>query len=324
MSNDVSVPSPLGLTPDEAQEVLDAAAASLALGTRRAYASALRAWRLWCQERGVSALPAEPTQVALYLTQMAKAGMSVSSLDRAVAALRHAHLDAGLPDPGTSRGVSKVRQGLRRKVGSAPRAQAHPFSTDEIRRIVTCIDTSSLRGKRDRAIILLGYAGALRRSDLSALDTRDAAFRAKGIVLKIKKSKSDQEGQGEYVGIVRGQHPETDPVSAVYEWVKAAGLKPSDPLFMPVSWSDIRPTFRRMDPRSISRVIAARSEASGLSDLNISGHSLRAGHATTATERGVPATRLARTTRHRNLTTLATYVRPAEVLDDTSGGDLGL
>lgn len=304
--------------------MLDAAAASLALSTRRAYASALRSWRLWCQDRGIAHLPADPAQVALWLTQMGKEGMSVSTLDRSVAALRHAHLDAGLPDPGVSRGVTKVRQGLRRKIGAAPRHQAHPLSTDQIRRIINCIETTGLRGQRDRALILLGYAAALRRSDLAALNVRDVAFRSKGIVLRIGHSKTDQDGRGEYVGVVRGQHPETDPVAAVYDWVKAAGLKPSDPLFTPISWSNLRPTFRRMDPRSVGRVIIARAESAGLGDLKVTGHSLRAGHATTATEHGVPATRLARTTRHRNLTTLAAYVRPAEVLDDTSSGDLGL
>lgn len=321
---ELSVRTGVGLSPDEAQAVLDAAAASLSTGTRRAYASAMRSWRVWCRDRGVTALPADPAQVALWLTELARQGRSVSTLDRSIAALRHAHLDAGLDDPGTNRGVVKVRQGLRRRVGTAPVHQAHPLTTEQIRRIVAGIDERSLRGKRDRALILLGYAAALRTSDLAGLKVRDVAFRAKGIALRIGRSKADQEGAGTYVGVVRGEHLLTDPVNAVYEWLQASGLKPSDPLFTPISWSDLRPTLRPMDPRSVGQVVAARAQAAGLSDLPISGHSLRAGHATTATENGVPATRLARTTRHKNLATLAAYVRPADVLGDTSSADLGL
>ncbi len=315
---------PPGLTPADHDRVADALAASRSPSTRLAYASAWRGWATWCAARGASPLPAVPELLAAYLAELASRGRAVSTLDKVVAAIRAVHLDGGHDDPTGNRGVVTVRAGLRRTVGVAPRRQAHPISTEEVRRIVGVIDPTSLRGKRDAALILLGYAAALRRSELVDLRVRDVVMKPAGIVLTIRRSKGDQDQGGQVVGVTRGQHLETDPVTAVHTWVSAARLTPDDPLFSLVARSDLRVIPRHLDGKQVNRVLAARAAAAGLADLQLAGHSLRAGHATTAAERGVPADRLARTTRHRNLATLAKYIRPAEVLADTSSGSLGL
>ncbi|WP_114906715.1 tyrosine-type recombinase/integrase [Ornithinimicrobium murale] len=318
--------TPAGAVLDPATRLAITAAASesLSASTRRSYDSAWRSWLSWCSESGHIALGADPATVAAYLVHLADRGLTPSSLDRALAAIRNAHLDAHLEDPTTNRGLARVRSGLRRRLGTAPRRQAHPLTTDQVRQIVTTLDPASLRGARDAAIILLGYAAALRRSELAGLAVKDVLHRAAGLVLVVRRSKGDQEGAGQYVGVTRGEHPLTDPVGSVDRWVAMTGAKGSDPLFVPISWSDRRPGVDPMSGAAIGQVISDRADAAGLGHLNITGHSLRAGHATTAAEAGVPAEKLARTTRHQNLATLATYTRPAETLRDTTSSALGL
>jgi hypothetical protein len=144
------------------------------------------------------------------------------------------------------------------------------------------------------------------------------------VLLRIRRSKGDQEGRGATVGVVRGQHPATDPVSALRAWIAAAGLESGDPLWTPVAWSDRRPVPRRLDAAAVGVILRDRAAAVGLADLDLTGHSLRAGHCTTAAE-SCDALRIARTTRHRSISTLAdSYVRPAQVLDDSTSGVLGL
>ena len=117
----------------------------------------------------------------------------------------------------------------------------------------------------------------------------------------------------------------TDPVAALRRWLDLAQPRTADmPLFGPVAWSGERSRSNALSGRDVARILQSRGAAAGLGDLPISGHSLRAGHATEAAARGVPADRLARTTRHKSAAALARYVRPAEVLSDTSSSDLGL
>lgn len=313
-----------GLSAAHAEAVQEALNAARSPATRRAYAAAWKLWTAWAEDLGYSALPADPVHVAGYLADRAGTGSSAATLGRDVAAIRAYHLDAGADDPCGGPGVRRVLAGLRRTVGTAPQTQAHPLSTAEIRRMVAGIDRTGLRGKRDSALIWCGYAAALRRSELVGLDVRDIMLKTAGLVLTIRKSKGDQESKGVVVGVRRGENRETDPVAAVLAWIEAAGLDPGDPLFQGIAWSDRRVNGHRLSGQSVTLLLVGRAKAAGLGDLPVSGHSLRAGHATTAAEAGVPAEQLARTTRHVNLSTLARYVRPAQVLSDSSSGSLGL
>jgi integrase len=312
------------LTEVQLQDIAAAVKESRSPNTRRAYASAWRQWDVWCGLHGFQALPADPLTVAAYMTDRAKEGRSVSTLDTTRAAISAVHRNAGQQDPTVNPGVALVLKGLKRKRGSAPRTQAHPLTTDELRRIVDGIDRASLRGKRDVALILLGFAGAFRRSELAALDVGDLSFKPDGVVITLRHSKGDQEGRGVVVGILRGRIKQSDAVYALKEWISASGVGDRAPLFQRIAWSDRRTTGQSISGDTVNNILQARSAAAGLADLRLTGHSLRAGHATTAAENGVPSDRLARTTRHKNLATLSKYVRPAEVLRDSSSGSLGL
>lgn len=312
------------LTEVQLADISAAVKAARSPNTQRAYDSAWRHWNAWCGLHGFQTLPADPLTVAAYLTERGREGRSVSTLDTARAAIRCAHRSAGHTDPTASPGVDLVLKGLKRRRGSAPTRQAHPLTTDDLRRIVDSINRESLRGKRDAALLLLGYAGAFRRSELANLTVRDLAFKADGVVVTLRQSKGDQEGNGTIVGVLRGKIKGSDPVFALREWISASGAGEKAPLFQRIAWSDRRTTGQAITGGTINYILQERSAAAGLADLGLTGHSLRAGHATTAAEKGVPSDRLARTTRHKNLATLAKYVRPAEVLRDSSSGSLGL
>lgn len=271
------------------------------------------------------ALPAAPEALAAYLTERAESGLCYGTLDGACSAIAHRHHQAGLADPTTDPVVARVRRGLRRIMGTAPRRQAHPLTVVELAQIVASIDTEAPIGVRDRAVLLLGYAAALRPSELAALDRADITVDRDGLLIAIRRSKTDQEGHGQLVGVAAGLHAATDPIRirALRAWLD---LRPpgTGPLFTRVPAA--RPITRDgIGPRTVSDLVRNRATAAGLSGLGVSGHSLRAGHATTAAVNGAPIDRIAAQTRHRDLTTLFNhYIRPADALATTTSRDLGL
>jgi integrase len=313
-----------GLTARDAERIATALESELAASTVRMYAGAWRQWERWCRGRGLDPLPAEPEALAAFLTERAEAGLTFGTLDGYCSGIAHHHRQHGLPDPTADVLVRRVRRGLRRLLGVAPRRQAHPLTVDELSWIVASVDSATSIGIRDRAVILLGYASALRPSELSALDTDDLRPRSTGLLLLVRRSKTDQDAYGQLVGVARGDHGLTDPIRALDAWLQIRSPAVQGALFTRVLQSG-RVTPDRIGPRAVSRLVQARAHAAGLGHLPVTGHSLRAGHATTAALNGAPIDRIAAQTRHRDLDTLLNhYIRPAEALVTTTSSDLGL
>ena len=297
--------------------------AELAPSTRETYASGWRQWERWCRGRGIVPLPGPPETLAAFLAERAEAGLHFTTLDCYCSAIAHRHHQEGLPDPTAEVVVRRVRRGLRRILGVAPIRQAHPLTVAELGQIIDAIDTDRVRGARDRAILLLGYASAMRPGEISALDVEDLLRKPTGVLIRIRQSKTDPDAQGQLVGIARGEHPTTDPIRALDAWltVRPPG---AGPLFTCVRHHD-HPGTDRLGPRAISRTMQERAIAAGFDGIPVSGHSLRAGHATTAAVNGAPIDRIAAQTRHRDLGTLLNhYLRPAEAMATTTSRDLGL
>lgn len=267
-------------------------------------------------------MPAAPAMICAYLTERAGTRVAVGTLDMDCGAISYIHRRHGLDDPILSEGVRQVRRGLRRLVGAAPRRQARPLQTDDVRAIITAIDRANPKGARDAAIILLGFASALRRSELAALVVGDIDFQPGGIIVTVHRSKSDQDGEGQRVAVVHGQHAVTDPVAAVDAWLELRGRDPG-PLF-----TSLRRRTVSLDPisrQAIAIALRSRARDAGYDAQRITPHSLRAGHATSAAVAGVALDRIAAQTRHKRLSTLIErYIRPAQALDYTSSRDLGL
>lgn len=194
---------------------------SRAENTRRAYRSDWADFTDWCRNKGVAALPASPETVALYLTDSAK-GLKPSTLQRRMASITQAHSAAGYAEsPAKHPLVRSVWRGIRRDKGVAQVGKS-PTLTAEIRIMVDHLPEGKLLGVRDRALLLLGFAGAMRRSELVGLDVDDVVETEEGLVVTLRKSKTDQEGMGRKIGIPFGSHPHTCPVRAVRAWRNAA------------------------------------------------------------------------------------------------------
>lgn len=245
------------------------------------------------------------------------------TLDGYCSGIAHRHHQEGFADPTAEAVVRRVRRGLRRIMGVAPRQQSHPLTVVELGQIVSSIDADTAIGKRDRAILLVGYASAMRPGEVAALNVEDILRKPSGVLIHIRRSKTDQDARGQLVGVARGDNPLTDPIRALDSWLE---VRPPGPgaLFTRVFYRN-HPTIERIGPRAISRTVQQRASAAGFDGIPVSGHSLRAGHATTAAVNGASIDRIAAQTRHRDLGTLVNhYIRPAEAMMTTTSRDLGL
>jgi integrase len=170
------------------------------------------------------------------------------------------------------------------------------------------IDRATLRGKRDRALLLLGFAGALRRSELVNLDVADLAFSERGLDVTIRRSKTDQEGEGQHVAIPHGSR--LKPVEAMKDWLEASGIE-AGPLFRPITRGSNLQAGRLTD-RSVANIIKGYAASAGLVVADFSGHSLRSGFVTTAADRGADLVRIMDQTRHKDPRTVKGYIRRAD------------
>ena len=187
--------------PHPAREVATAAEyarAEKAEATRRAYRTDFEIFRSWCLARGVSALPATPEAVAAFLAHEAERRVRPSTIGRRVAAIRYAHKLAGAPLPTDDERVRATMRGIRRSLGTA-RAKKTPATVERILAMAP-IASERLADIRDRALLLFGFAGAMRRSELAALDLEDIEETPEGLRVTIRRSKTDQEVHGHVIG----------------------------------------------------------------------------------------------------------------------------
>jgi site-specific recombinase XerD len=168
--------------------------ASKAEATVRAYRGDAALFEAWCVRFGFRALPASPEAVAGFLVQEAEAGRAASTIGRRCAAIRYAHKLAGHPDPTANEAVHAAIKGIRRRIGTAPTQKA--AATAEVLAAILMRTPDTLTGKRDRALLALGFAGAFRRSELVALDVEDLREDKDGLRILVRRSKTDQEGRG--------------------------------------------------------------------------------------------------------------------------------
>jgi len=240
-----------------------------------------------------------------------------------LAAIAHRHRGAGLDDPTDSELVTRVRTGLRRILGVAPRRRARPLLVEDIREILAAVDRATAIGKRDAAIILLGFASAMRRCELAALELADIAPAQGGLLITVRRSKGDPHGHGQTIAIAQGRHSDADPVGALHAWLR---VRPGDvgSVFTQVR-ANSTVTREPINAASVVRIVKTRAHAVGFTGDRITAHSLRAGHATSAAMAGVPLDRIAAQTRHRDLAMLVnTYIRPITALQTSSSRHLGL
>lgn len=288
-------------------------AASHAGATRRAYQSDWLIFEAWCRTRGLDPLPAAAVTLAAFLAAEAAAGRKPASLVRRLAAIRHAHRQAGLPAATDDGLVRATLQGIRRAAGAAPARKA-PATADVVRAMIRhCPDT--MKGRRDRALILIGFAGAFRRSELSALELSDLNVTGDGLRVRIRRSKTDPDGLGQEIAIPHGNR--LRPVAALTDWLAAAGIV-SGAVFRPVSKGG-RVAATALSAAAIATIVKDHAAAAGYDPDEFAGHSLRAGFLTSAAEAGASVFKMKEVSRHKTLQVLEAYVRQAGLFTDHAG-----
>src|SRR5579883_2797225 len=308
----------LPATLDTMEQAKDYLRQSKAANTRRAYRADWGHFSAWCEARSRVALPAAPETLVCYLTELA-ATHKVSSLSRRVCAISQAHQAAGCEPPTRVPAVRALMAGIRRAKGTAAAAKRPVLTADLKRMIETLPDT--LRGCRDRALLLVGFAGAFRRSELVALDWQDIEFGNEGLTITVRRSKTDPEGQGRKIGIPYSRKAAHCPVRALEKWRDSAGGD-GGPVFRPVDRHRNLGKARLSD-KAVARIVK-RTLPGNYQAAEYAGHSLRAGLATAAAMGGASERSIMNQTGHRSLATLRRYIREGSLFLENAAAKTGL
>ena len=279
--------------------VRERVSAAFAYNTRRSYASTLRLYERFCAENGHT--PGEPLSVIAFCEHLAAQGRKYTTIERHVAAIRVRYRIA-------TDHLRMYLRGLRRTLGCAQSKKA-PLTAAHLSLIRW---DRGRKGLRDKALILVGFFGALRRSELVGLNIEDIEFVPEGAILTLRKSKTDQEGRGREVAIGYAKRPDLCPVRALQAYMATLGRN-TGPLF--VSMRKSQYTQNRLSTDAVARIIKDYADRLGLDPSRFGGHSLRAGFATTAALMGATEDEIALQTGHKSMTTLRGYIRRASLFE---------
>lgn len=291
----------------------------LAPRTREAYASQWKAFEEWAEEEGHISLPASEATIIRYISARADLGIRPSGLNQALSAIGWAHVTSGYPSPRTEQ-VKVLLLGIRNTVGTAPNKKS-ALLVPGIRALLEQIPAGML-GARDRALLLLGFAGGFRREELAALKVEDLVADQEGYFVSLGRTKTDQEGKGRKLGIPYGDNAETCPVRAVRAWLELANLS-EGPLFRTVSRSG-RAGKRAITGRTVANVVKRRCKAAGLDPTLYAGHSLRSGLVTAAAKAGKSELSIAGQTGHKSMDTVRAYMQDVKLFENNAAKGIGL
>lgn len=299
------VPVPT-LPPEVARYLRDASSAA----TRRAYRGDIADFLRWGGR-----VPSDPLTLARYVAERA-AVHRPSTLARRVVGIGRAHVAYGFADPSKNDVVRAVLRGVRREQGTAQR-RAAPLLLEDLLAVLAGLP-ADLRGARDRALLLLGFAGGLRRSELVQLAVGDLRVGPEGMQVCLRRSKTDQEGAGRTIAVPYGR-TSACPVAAVQSWLRASGIR-EGPLFRAVNGG--RVSDRRLSDQAVSLIVKAHMARLGKAPSAYSGHSLRAGFVTSAAQAGVGFLMIQQQTGHRSVSMLNRYLRVSNLFEGNAAGAL--
>ena len=284
---------------------------SLSPNSRRAYISDLDQFLRWG-----GTIPATGGSVANYLAEKADTH-AVATLRRWVASISRAHLSSGFEDVTAIEPVRSTLRGISRSKGCGQKT-ARPLIRDHLFDLLDAVGNEK-RDCRDRALLLVGFSGAFRRSELVGLDFKDILFASAGAVILLRRSKTDQDGEGREIGIPFGRTRHC-PVSALQSWLARSGID-DGPLFRPINRAgNIGKT--RLSMEAVSIIIKQRLIAIGTEASCYSGHSLRAGFVTSAAQAGVSSWKIRQQTGHASDAMLAKYIRTEEIFKDNASSSV--
>lgn len=294
---------------------------ALAENSRRAYRADWQHYTDWCRSHGLDPLPAGPEQVATYLTSMAETHKR-ATIERRLVTIGQAHKLRGLPWVPAHPTVRAAMRGMFRRYGR-PKKQAAALGVPETLQIVSACE-GTVAALRDRALFLISFAGAFRRSEVARIRFEDLVFRDGAVEVFLPQSKGDQEGGGTIVHVLAGGNSATCPVVALQRWLQAA---PTEGYVFRAVRADGTVMDDGLHPDSIGRIVQKRAAEAGLvagPRERISAHGFRAGFITEAYRQGSRDEEIMSHSRHRDLKTMRGYVRRSKLSDNHPGRNLGL
>jgi integrase len=298
----------------------DYASASRADSTLDTYVKHWNAFVAWCATHGCIALPATAQTLVVYLAARAEQGTRPATLSVALSAIAYEHERAGHPSPTDHRDVKKTWRGIRRRLGTAP-GKKEPLSAADLQRMMEALPPG-LIGVRDRALLLLGFAGGFRRSELVALEHSHLRIASQGLEAFIERSKTDQEQRGHIKMIAYGSDPSTCPVRAIKDWLELSGIV-EGPVFRPINRHE-QLGARAFTGHAVAVIVKRVAAEAGLPTPELSGHSLRAGFVTAAASGGADYPSIMDQTGHTSLNTVHGYNRRKDKWKKPASAKLGL
>jgi site-specific recombinase XerD len=287
--------------------------------TKRAYKSDWQQFQDWCLAHNVEPLPAKPGAVFSYLAHIMEE-LKPSSIQRRLIAIRYVHIKSNLPDPTKTPEIKELWRGICNNKGTRQTGK-QPATIEVIRQLVAVLP-DNLLGVRDRALLLVGFASAFRRSELVSLNYEDLTFDRNGLTVLLRRSKTDQTGEGRKVGIAYGSNPATCPVRALQDWLTAANIK-DGAIFRPINRHE-QIQSKRMTAQSVALIVKKYAELAGLAADLFAGHSLRAGLATSAAASGASERAIMNQTGHKNPLMVRRYIRDANLFNENVTTKIGL
>ena len=291
---------------------------SKAINTVRAYKSDFNNFGLFCAKNGFKSLPTEPKIVSLYLTHLSTKNIKISTLKRRLVSIGVVHKLKGHYLDTKHPSIIENIMGIKRRKGSIQKAKK-PILINDLKQIINVIDNQNneeIKKLRDRTIILVGFSGGFRRNEITSLNYEDLDFVKEGVKINIKKSKTDQFGEGLLKGIPYFDNLQYCPVISLKKWIDISNIY-SGPLFRRFTKGSSL-SVNRLSDQTVALLIKEYTKLAGIDNKNYSGHSLRSGFATSAAESGVEERNIMAMTGHKSSEMVRRYIKEANLFKNNA------
>src|SRR5210317_236453 len=291
---------------------------SKANNTVRAYKSDFNDFELFCVQNGFKSLPADPKIVSLYLTHLSIKDVKISTLKRRLVSIGVVHKLKGHYLDTKHPSIIENIIGIKRRKGSIQKGKK-PLLINDLKKLINVIDQHSneeIKKLRDRSIILIGFSGGFRRNEIVSLDYEDLDFVTEGLKINLRRSKTDQFGEGAVKGLPYFDNSQYCPVLTLQKWIEVSNIK-SGPLFRRFS-KGLKLTENRLTDQTVALLIKEYHKLAGIDSKNYSGHSLRSGFATSAAESGAEERSIMAMTGHKSTEMVRRYIKEANLFKNNA------
>ena len=288
---------------------------SKADNTIKAYSADWRDFSDWCQHKKMQALPAEPETIVNYINDLAD-DAKANTVSRRITAISENHIAAGYDrenNPAKAGIVRAAMSAIRREKGTFQHGKS-PILLETIELLSANFSGNDIVTLRDKALLLLGFAGAFRRSELVSVQVEDLTFTPQGLIVFIPRAKGDQLGKGSTIAIPFAPNPKICAVRAIHDWLEASGIK-NGPLFRPFKRNqELR--NEQLSDKSVALIVKKHIKTAGLDETDFAGHSLRRGFATSAAQHDIDTLSIMRQTRHKSEKMVHRYIEQGNLFKE--------